>query len=673
MWTRARDGVVLPETTSEAIKRLNRGLPWQDWGGIRMSIDRCHFVLPTGKPVLRSTIRRVMGQMDQPIRLLSSYLSIPNGQVKNFLNACRAVPLHMPLVRVAVIGSKAAEGGGRWHKYFALYLARRCKHVIVDFYDYAEREDMWVKQLEGSFISCEWIAEGVTVAGLSASSYDVIVDDVWTHETGPSLPGVTQVPLQAFSWKGGKQETARFVPFLHPSETRCFSHPPLRNVQAGCQCLVCRECKACSDDYEDYLFLRHMCSRLGHEAPCVGVSFTEELRLVDDFLRQLLSQPQVTLRKASYFRAAMAVSEEIALDIKGLMVRQAHDIEPQFRSYQRTDHHVGAFEKNSYPWLEGKAVFFSGVPSTVLGTTKVRRVQSYQSPDQCDAVFCSSFDVWRQQFISNVVYTPYCGAEVRERFPDWEWTGRQVLTFREYVRRKDVQETASVQEKPHQICAKLMYPPWGLFPYTDVSLHGDYVRDRGDYMKGAKFFSLKRKGAFISLVPFNPEQWSSSIWVRCHDWGPIMEGLHDVGPVFGFMNAAIPLPWNIDPDQLLEIEKRYCGDAQQILRRYYYDKDEEFAWSQRVQVEGQLMTLRQYLSIQVEFVFTEVTKYEHLPRQPRSIRLSRNVMSHVSAAFPYETDWFLEWQERKQNYSLFTQFVQARERANKLKLPQYRM
>jgi len=558
VWTRKRDGVELPQTTNEAIKRLGGSHLWADWGGARLSHDRTYYVLPSGRPLLKSTIRRVMGSSETEHRLLASYLAIPNGQVKNFLNACRAVIGIGEVAYVAVVGSKASEGGGIWHRYFALWLALRSKHVIIDFYDFNEKPDEWQTEVAGTRISCEWIPEGVDSKTLKALGYNAVIDDVWTYEMGSGMQEFPDVPF--FSQKC-KDIGNGAVPFLHAQECRRFSHPSVNSKLMGCSCLVCSACKDCSETFDEYMYLRNMCSRLGFGAPCVGISFSQELNAVNEVRVNLLTLGGHEITHPSHYRQIMSLTEELALSVRGKFVRIIEG-QPEYKAYRRFDGVRGRFELQSYPWLRGKSVLFCGVPSTIIGATEIRPVRGPQSPDLCDVVFFNSIASWKVQFAAKVVYVPSNPEVVVREVPDWSHTGNRILQYYEYVREERVNED---DRKMHvgQVWKGKVYPQVQLFPFLDSSyLDCPLVNFVKNLAEGALFSVVKDRWK-MKVVPFSMRYWRTSVIVYEDKWTLVKFQLYRLYAIVnqedkkGFRGASVFLPWDMSRGEVERFEQQY--------------------------------------------------------------------------------------------------------------------
>jgi hypothetical protein len=181
---RKKEGLILPEISSSQLKRIYG--KYEEYGELSLSACRTYFVTKTG-PVMNSRILREFPGYGTPMERLFSYFSFPNGQVKNFLNACRACVSLEGEVYVCVLGSKSSEGSGLWHKYFALYLAQRCSALWIDFYDFNERAQEWNFSIGNASIHCRWIPRPQSLVELVSLKYDCVVDDVWSYDTGPGL------------------------------------------------------------------------------------------------------------------------------------------------------------------------------------------------------------------------------------------------------------------------------------------------------------------------------------------------------------------------------------------------------------------------------------------------------------------------------------------------------
>jgi len=659
-WTRTKEGVVLPETSSEAIKRIYGSAPYAHLGGIRLTQCRCAFVTPDGNAFLPTTLQRLFGTVDRPIKALATYFSIPNGQVKNFLNACRGSVGASGHVRVAVVGSKASEGGGIWHKYYAIWLASRCDSVVIDFYDMSEVPMEWTVDYQGVQISCEWLAQRVDSDLLKSMNYNVVIDDVWTYETSSGLPGIDWVDSAniSFSRKGTYNSDSSFVPFLHATESRKFSHSSPSRSYLSCRCMVCEVCRQCSFSYSTYLSLRMLCSRLGHRAYCVGLSWSHELEQLSSVYRALMTSTVIDVKENYMYRYLMSLSEEISLAVDGTVVskvdKEGKD-SPQFIPLSRfRETKSGVVSSDNFPWLIGKTVVFVGVPSSVLGSTRIKNSSVRASPEDCEVAFVSSVESWLQKTVAPVVYCPVIPATVAKSFPDWDHTGKMVRHFHEYVRRKDqkVIRADLKSDLPHVLEKQGVTPSSSLYPYCQgkqLSLAYKKVLVEGEV------YTLRIDGLYVSLVPFEVVKWRKALIVTQCFWSPVRSNLEIFfGKTYeGLMNAATPLPWDVGEAELIRYESLLVGDAQDLLRQAYVRKTvmTKAFQDQQIKYRGKVSTMRSWLKVQVEFKIDNGY-------------LVRDHFSHPVGMFRYEQTWQEDWKSSlDQGIAGFRYFLSLRSRA----------
>jgi hypothetical protein len=635
-WAKKRDGYVLVDVSAEAVRRMYPADPWSSWGGARLSHDRTHYILPDGRPLLKSSIRRVFGQMQSEHRFLAAYLNMPNGQVKNFLNACRACTNATNNELIAVVGSKAAEGGGVWHRLFAIWMSFVSPMTIIDFYDYAEREDVWIHRTSRGAVYCQWIPAGVTTEYLKEIGYTIVIDDVWTPETGSGLTGRENLVNVDYSWKGVKDDDG-FVPFLHPTETRKFSAPVKNKVYSGCNCLVCRICKDCVEEYDHYVLLREFCSRLGHRAPCLGISFTSDLVELAEKKAHLLTQGQLKVEPEDA-RFLSALSEELALKLGMNKVFVTLDL-PKFQSFQRYHWDVSTDQGVRYPWLEGKIVLFVGVPASVIGVTQIKRIQGLQSPSMCDAVFYSTLDAWKQQYVTNCVYVPIGPQLVLREFPDWQSTLRKVGNFFEYVKPETQVLVPDRKVEPYQKWRDSIYSPISFFPYVETSLLSCPIVHRGEWESGGILFSFYPEEGFLRCVPFLLERWRSSIWVKGNRWCPLSECVHREH-FYGQLYAGVPYPWDMTSQEIERYEDKRQF-PQRFLRALWKEKKVLTKKFLGAKVPGFSYTYQRLIQNQQEFDLG-----------PENVLL-RRAISHpaFSQGMIYET-----WRKMRNNYHAFSEF-----------------
>lgn len=626
-FTRKKEGVVLPDSTYENIKRIYPEKPWSEWGGVRLSQCKTFFVLPSGKPLLGSTVRRVLGAYDTPTRLLYAYLTIPNGQVKNFFNAvsiCSQVP-RGPSIRVIVVGSKAMEGGGIWHKYLAIWLASRFGHVVIDFFDPAEVEDEWSYEIEGSLISCQWYAQKVDLSLYKNGDYDVLVDDVWTYEEGPGLHARTVIKYTSFKTMQEDQ-----VPFLHGRETRKFSHGSKEQF-AVCECMVCQVAGRSASSYEDYLFLRAMAARLGHVPSCLGVSFCPELNSIDDLRRSLLTKAYTDVKSLRAMRILTSISEEMGLNSVGDRVYRTSS--PQFQVFSRKRREIKEVEKEVYPWLEGKRVMFCGVSPEILGATKFKAAYASASAGSidCDVTFVNSVEVWAQRSSSEVVYSVVSEVVAAQEFPDWVSTSRKVKNFSEFVRRKDSSKREFQEVLPYAKVGKYVDKPFSLFPYASCKVE-NYLKK----MSKGNVLSPQVVGGEMMLGPFDPWKWRLAIVCDEKNWSLLRKNLQLYPKCENSLSAEGFLPWDITEEEFSEVD----SSSQRQLRQLYYQQEVISRNIYIGELPGKVVNVFAAVKDQEEFILVHGKKCSCGDRGIDArycleVVLSRHERSHPMGTFPY--------------------------------------
>jgi hypothetical protein len=340
-------------------------------------------------------------------------------------------------IRVIVVGSKSGESSGLWHRLFAIWLSMRYSLVVIDFYDPAEVSATWSLDLGDSQISCEWIPATIDVAQLQPGEYDVLVDDVWSLE-GHSLPYTAQFlnSLKSYSLKqilttSQKDSLKKGSLFLHRNETRFFKPQRFYQEMPGCRCMTCDVIKSCAADYEDYKFLRHLVGRLGFDAPCEGIDHLHELAIVSDLLKRLRAGLKV--EGANLARYVTALTEEIGVVQlgEGKTATYHHKGEPRFQVFRRFDETV--YQLPSYSFLQDKEVSFLGVPSTVVGRTKLR--SSHTDVEHGTVFFVNSIETWKLLGAAQSVFSMAKPEEISRVFPGWVMSGNKVNGYKEWVLR----------------------------------------------------------------------------------------------------------------------------------------------------------------------------------------------------------------------------------------------
>jgi len=506
--TRMKDGIMLPQLTKDLLGRFGQE-KWTEWSQLRLDVSRCFYVQPSGNVVLRSTIERVLGKTASPHQLLATYMTVPNGQVKNFMNAVRsfnALKVSGGRLNIVVVGSKAQEGGGMWHKYFALYVSRYAEANIF-FYDYAEIADSF--EINGHFkVSMTWKVSGLQPSDIT-DKIDLLVDDVWTQSSGPSQK-YTFLPKH-YTLKGDSSLQEGYEPFLHESETRRFSSPP-RVMIPECRCLLCDQIGRCSEDYAEYRFLRSLCSRLGHHSYCSGSAYVDQ-QMVSRLLRDLYKLPQIELKGKAVVRGMLSLTEEIGFEVEGVIMRRV-DKKPSFLTYTRFSEKY-TVETKRYPFLEGRTVSFAGVPASILGSTKIVRPGTSTvgpvSVNSRDVIFVNSFETWSFHSTHSQVYAPYPIQEVRLKMPGWEQGSTQVDQYILYYR-VTVPSISPLIVKPYQRLRGIDYDVSDLYPYIQSQVLPRPLSKKGWWYEGGQKFTLSIDKGVMTLHPYNGN-WRSSIFV----------------------------------------------------------------------------------------------------------------------------------------------------------------
>jgi len=361
--------------------------------------------------------------------LLHRYMTIPNGQVKNFLVACRTTCYERPSWRIAVIGSKASERGGLWHRLYAIFMSQYSSQVVIDFFDPNEIDAEWCYQTRHSTVSCQWWAQEAPEDALS--SYDAVVSDIWTVEE-LSVSSRENFP-ECYSMKGAND--VKSVPFLHEAETRFFSHHGHDEVVAGCSCLVCSVVKQCVRNWQEYIQLRHFVARLGHAPVCPGMSHVHDLIDVSQVQKMIFSGELVKATK-HVARIATSLTEEVGIVAtnRATIIKSG---DPVFRVIDRFYTSVSTDHREVFSELQGCSVAFVGVSSSIIGRTQVVATLPI------DVTFVRTLTSWGYSSVGPRVYCPVSPQTVALMRPGWLFTGRVINGYNEYTRPKEKSPVAT--------------------------------------------------------------------------------------------------------------------------------------------------------------------------------------------------------------------------------------
>lgn len=348
-------------------------------------VDRLSHILFKEEQIVPSEIcedLKLMNRLWRPVwRSLHADI---NGQVKNFLVACRTcAAFEGDTIRICVRGSKQEQAGGIWHMSFFAYVHQFVKKVQIDFFDYAEiASERVIDDCKLNWIPRPYFGKG--------EGYDVFIDDAWLGGVVPVTP-VSPV----YSLKG-LWDTPNFSQFLHVTETRYFSH--IIDPIEYCPCAVCLVCSECTWDYPSFCWLRDMCSSFGH-APCnlTSASMKYDLSTRNRVLRGVLTNPVFTLSSPSDVRSFISLQEEIPIvKVNAIQVSVVPDVSPEFRTINHntlsTNTMIACPDVCSK--LIGKKVMFMGVHASILGSTPVGFHAVNYYTDEVDAAFISSYETF---------------------------------------------------------------------------------------------------------------------------------------------------------------------------------------------------------------------------------------------------------------------------------------
>lgn len=419
---RVVEGYVIPIVSHDGYKRLYSGTPFDQIGDLDLHYSNTYAFSSTQRlnPMRLASMAQ---EYDADfVELFARLKYIPNGQLKNFLVACRTFWSIKDGSHIAVVGSKSQEGSGVWHKYLAFFLAEGRTSVSIDFIDPNETEAAWETDIGTCHVSCRWIPDSVKAEDLSA--YDAVSSDVWNYATKRDW-GVPPVPI--YSLKGGMED---YTPFAHFAETRFFSSPP-SGFRVKCPCITCTISASCVQNWKDYVVLRTLCARLGCPHRCRGINWVYDNNMISEFRQEILTGGGVDVIPSNY-RYIMALSLEEAISIgemkfvKGTKIRR---LDP------RTSE-VDQIRQKVYTGLEGKSIVFAGVDPGILGSVRCTVHQHVQFGGSYDVMFTSNVTSWSTNLVAPLVYCAERPDIVEKVMVGWKWSGSMISEFYEY--REDV-------------------------------------------------------------------------------------------------------------------------------------------------------------------------------------------------------------------------------------------
>lgn len=437
-------GVELTQFPPEVALRLYGKQEWIDW--LSYEMNPTHWESKDGKLVTASRLIRTFQGVpgDRWFHAARKYLTLPNGQVKNFLVACRTFWGGKSKVKVLVKGSRSVMHGGSWHFYYAAHLLFVCKDIEIHFVDPNEKNDEFSYKTESQSVKLVWSS---ALYHGNGEGFDVLIDDAWEPVSGV-------IPMQPcseyYSLKGQQEESdARYIPFLHPRETRFFSHTPV-DSKTPCGCCVCREISLVASSFDHYEFLRHACTVLDHNTGCLRTSFDHDLKAKGDLLRALMTKTTVSIQKPVEVRAVMSLVECTRMDfLEGNLVQVSESAPRDHERFLHNEPFVVTREtcREVYPWLEGKEVIFCGVNPSVLGTTRtVTLTQGHTGGAMHHIAFCANIQS-AMMTSAATMYVPGKVEDILRHLPNWRMTGRSVKGFREVVFNEQLAPVTQVVRK----------------------------------------------------------------------------------------------------------------------------------------------------------------------------------------------------------------------------------
>lgn len=413
-------GSRIPWITDSVLTRWYGKVSWAHWG--KLDVFRT-FLGSSADPVVPSEVQQELGVTTRWDYALRAFFLCPNGQVKNFLVACRTFwgSPTITKVRICFRGSKSGQGGGIWYPYYAMWLASVCTDIQLDCFDYSEVPGTETFEYAGVNIVINRYARGYDG---DAREYTAIIDDAY-------LPGagIVSAPRYACAFYSLKMPVGSF---MHVTEGRVFSQKP-EDGPVYCKCHLCRTCSQVSADYEHYLFLRRACTVLGHDAKCLQDPNQYDLVTKGVTLRQLSTQPYVTVRAGVTARAMIALASEVRIKaVDSVRVRMELGSPVPFPFVHAQGMIDAPGQTTVCTFLEGRRVAFSGVLPSVLGNTsifEVRNMQGTYSRGIFDALFAGTREAALTNMNTRSIFLP---RKVHLGVAGWSLTGRQWKDFDEW-------------------------------------------------------------------------------------------------------------------------------------------------------------------------------------------------------------------------------------------------
>lgn len=354
-------------------------------------------------------------------KMFRSLLVPINGQVKNFLVACRTVRQVQEAGHVSIVvkGSKAGQGSGKWHNYFCEYVRMLLADSSIMFYDQFEIPAKVTVETEDTVMVAQWVRSYYT-----GKNPTVLIDDAFEIGKGgsPDNHGA-----KYYSLKG------RGAQCLHETEEREFSHV-VKGSTRFCPCAVCTFISSFVRGYEEYRWLRAMCTSLGHP-PC----FPQDIS--DDYQNSDLEAKAMLVKKLLRDPIVHVVSPQ-EQRMLGTIANENTIVPIVGNQFSLIAEHAGENPGEAFDGinerLRGKVVRYVGVTASVLGRTPVTPASDNLYYGNDGVLFCATVGQAVLAPRCSVIYVPGVRSELERLLPNykstgWEWRGFQEMAYQSEV------------------------------------------------------------------------------------------------------------------------------------------------------------------------------------------------------------------------------------------------
>jgi len=312
-------------------------------------------------------------------RLMEHFVT---GQLKNLIVALLTTSSSHKKIKVALIGSKAAEGSGIWVPHFARILCFTHKEVEIHCYDIHEKESDTSGEIAGSRVRIIRHSK-LYPEDQDGREFDCVVDDSY-------LPSATErVPLRNWKsrWWSKKKHYGKSIienvwsSCFHPVEARQFSKaidvPEARYTTCGCS--ICRVADFISSDKSEYESIRTIFSMYGGPS-CNYLTVSHDSQLYDSFYSKLSQGGIVTMETVAEKRVVEAISSIIPVSrISKTEVKSNTQLDCDMECAPLHINNMSfIYDRTVYPHFQSKCVQFLGVNPMVLGGTDINKSNTTQ-------------------------------------------------------------------------------------------------------------------------------------------------------------------------------------------------------------------------------------------------------------------------------------------------------